>query len=190
MKYGHDRFDLERYQEIRDIATEMMVAKTGLPVKQVKALFSSEDGYQTPKLGTRAAIFNGSKILLVRETTDDHWSLPGGWCEPNTNVADNCIKEAKEESGRDIVLDRVIAIRNHQANVHNHKRVERAINVCNVFFLAHEAGGDFSPNTETDACQYFDYDHLPPLSVQRNSQAEIKMCFAALKDANWQVRFD
>ena len=54
LAYGHDRFDLERYTRIREIATEMMSAKTGLPIKQVKELFSSDDGYQTPKLAVRA----------------------------------------------------------------------------------------------------------------------------------------
>ena len=36
LEYGHDRFDLERYTRIREIATEMMSAKTGLPIKQVE----------------------------------------------------------------------------------------------------------------------------------------------------------
>lgn len=190
LEYGHDRFDLERYARIREIATEMMAAKTGLPLKQVKDLFSSDDGYQTPKLATRAAIFKNDKLLLVHETTDDHWSMPGGWCEPNLSVAQNCIKEAREESGRKIAIDQVIAIRNSKTNVHGHDRTERAINVCNVIFLCHELGGDFVKNTETTECDYFSLDNLPPLSLIRNTPEEIKICFEAHKAANWQVLFD
>lgn len=190
LEYGHDRFDLERYARIREIATEMMAAKTGLPLKQVKDLFSSEDGYQTPKLATRAAIFKNDQLLLVHETTDNQWSMPGGWCEPNLSVAQNCIKEAKEESGRDIAIEQVIALRNSQTNIHGQERAERAINVCNVVFLCRELSGNFVKNTETTECGYFSLTNLPPLSLKRNTPEEIKMCFAAHKAANWQVLFD
>lgn len=190
LEFGHDRFDLERYTRIREIATEMMAAKTGLPLKQVKALFSSEDGYQTPKLATRAAIFKNNQLLLVRETTDQKWSMPGGWCEPNMTVAQNCIKEAKEESGRIIAIEKIIAIRNSQTNIHGQNRVERAINVCNVVFLCHELGGDFVSNSETSECRYFNLNNLPPLSLHRNTEEEIKLCFEAHDNSNWQTRFD
>ncbi|WEV42810.1 NUDIX hydrolase N-terminal domain-containing protein [Lactobacillus sp. ESL0684] len=186
LEYGHDRFDLERYERIREIASEMMTAKSNLPLEQVKNLFSSEDGYQTPKLGTRAAIFKDKQILLVRETTDGKWSLPGGWCEPNVSVEANCLKEVEEEAGRKVVVKRVIALRNH-----THKtRQERIINVCNVFFLCQEVKGNFVKNTETDDCQYFAFNDLPELSEERNSKQELAMCFAANEDANWQTTFE
>lgn len=45
----------------------MMAEKSALPIEKVKELFCNEVGYQTPKLGTRAAIFKDEKILLVQE---------------------------------------------------------------------------------------------------------------------------
>lgn len=190
LEYGHDRFDLERYTRIREIATEMMSAKTGLPIKQVKELFSSDDGYQTPKLAVRAAIFNDEKILLVKETTDEHWSMPGGWCDPNLTTTENCIKEVKEEAGREVKIEKVIALIDKSVNVHNQKRVERAINCCSVFFLCKELGGKFVVNTETTEYDYFDVDHLPPLSVNRTTADEVKMCLKAALDPHWQVICD
>lgn len=56
LHYGRDRFDLERYQELRDIAAAMMAAQADLPLAKVKDLFCNETGYQTPKIDTRAAI--------------------------------------------------------------------------------------------------------------------------------------
>lgn len=61
LTYGKDNFDLERYQEIRDISAEMMAEKSGLPIEKVEELFCNEVGYQTPKPGTRAAIFKDDK---------------------------------------------------------------------------------------------------------------------------------
>lgn len=62
--YGKDRFDLERYERIREVAAEMISYKSEIPVDKVRDLFCNEVGYQTPKLDTRAAIFQGDRILL------------------------------------------------------------------------------------------------------------------------------
>lgn len=65
LTYGKDIFDRERYERIREISAEIMAYKTDIPVQKVKDLFCNETGYQTPKLDTRAAIFQNGKILLV-----------------------------------------------------------------------------------------------------------------------------
>ena len=57
LTYGKDIFDRERYERIREISAEIMAYKTDIPVQKVKDLFCNETGYQTPKLDTRAAIF-------------------------------------------------------------------------------------------------------------------------------------
>lgn len=67
LAYDPAVFDRERYEEIRDIASQMMSAASGIPKSVVTELFASEDGYQTPKIDTRAAIFQEDKILLVQE---------------------------------------------------------------------------------------------------------------------------
>ena len=75
-----DPVDRERFERIREISAEMLSDMSGLPMEQVRSLFCSESGYQTPKLDTRAAVFQEDAILLVRES-DGRWSLPGGWCD-------------------------------------------------------------------------------------------------------------
>ena len=74
LTYGKDIFDRERYERIREISAEIMAYKTDIPVQKVKDLFCNETGYQTPKLDTRAAIFQNGKILLVKENSGK-WSL-------------------------------------------------------------------------------------------------------------------
>ena len=51
--YGHDKYDFERYERIREIAAEMLACQTDLPMEKIKDLFCSETGYQTPKLDTQ-----------------------------------------------------------------------------------------------------------------------------------------
>ena len=116
MTYGHDVYDMERYERLREISAEMLSYKTDIPVEKVKDLFCNETGYQTPKIDTRAAIFEDGKILLVHEKNGT-WSLPGGWCDVNQSVAENTIKETLEEAGLHVKADRMIAVQDR--NKHN-----------------------------------------------------------------------
>ena len=109
LTYGKDVYDKERYERIRDISAEMMAELSGVPVEKVKDLFCNETGYQTPKIDTRAAIFEEGKILLVHENNGT-WSLPGGWCDVNVSVTENTIKAVKEEAALDVSVKSVIAM--------------------------------------------------------------------------------
>ena len=66
LTYTKDPFDRERFQRIRDIAAEMVAEGADLPTERVKDLFCNEVGFQTPKLDTRAALFDGDGIFLAR----------------------------------------------------------------------------------------------------------------------------
>ncbi len=174
LEYGHDKYDLERYVRIREISAEMMSRQTGLPVERVTELFCNETGYQTPKLDTRAAIFQEGKILLVQES-DGRWSLPGGWVDINVSVGENAVKEVKEEAGLDVVPRLVIALQDR--NRRNHSR--SAYGICKVFVLCDLLGGSFQPNLETLDSGYFALDSLPELSVEKTPADQFQMCFDA-----------
>ena len=98
LTYSRDPFDIERFERIREISAEIMSYQSDLPIEKVKELFCNETGFQTPKLDTRAAIFNDGKILLVKEKAGV-WSMPGGWVDVNQSIKTNTEKEVKEEAG-------------------------------------------------------------------------------------------
>ena len=182
LEYGRDKYDLERYERIREIAAEMMSEGSGLPLERVKDLFCCEIGYQTPKLETRAAVFQDGKILLVQEN-DGLWSLPGGWSDVNITVGENIVKEVKEEAGLDVTVDLVIALQDQ----HRHNRPKNAYSVCKVFALCSLLGGSFQPNLETVDSGYFPLDGLPRLSEGKNTAEQIKMCFDAYHADQWKT---
>jgi len=101
LTYSRDPFDIERFERIREISAEIMSHQSDLPIEKVKELFCNETGFQTPKLDTRAAIFNDGKILLVKEKAGV-WSMPGGWVDVNQSIKTNTEKEVKEEAGLDV----------------------------------------------------------------------------------------
>lgn len=183
--YGKDKFDRERYEQIRTIAAEMISYKTEIPVEKVKDLFCNEEGYQTPKLDTRAAIFEGEKILLVKENNGT-WSLPGGWVDVDISVKENVIKEVKEEAGLDVTADVVIAVQDRE----KHNLPVYAYKVCKVFVLCSVTGGAFEQNIETVESRYFRLDELPMLAEEKNNREQIEMCFDAYHSPNWKTLID
>ena len=46
LAYSKDEFDIERFQEIRQIAAEMLVTPSGMPLEKVKELFCEETVYK------------------------------------------------------------------------------------------------------------------------------------------------
>lgn len=100
LTYAAGNYDIERYQSVRAIAAEMLAAGSGLADwAPVLSLFEHDDGYATPKVDVRAAVFRENRILLVRERADNGWTLPGGWADVNDSPAEAAVREVKEESG-------------------------------------------------------------------------------------------
>jgi ADP-ribose pyrophosphatase YjhB (NUDIX family) len=186
LHYSKDIYDKQRFERIREITAEMMSKASGLPVETVKDLFCGETGYQTPKMDTRAAIFQDGKILLVKEKATNTWSLPGGWVDVNESVKSNTIKEVKEEAGFDVEALKLIAVQDR--NKHNKPRY--AYGICKVFVLCEIISGGFTPNAETSEIDFFHIDELPELADEKNTAAQIRMCFDACRDDNWIVQFD
>ncbi|MDA3977432.1 NUDIX hydrolase N-terminal domain-containing protein [Gallibacterium sp. AGMB14963] len=185
LAYGKDNYDLERYQRIREISAEIIAYQADIPFTKVMDLFCNEIGYQTPKLDTRAAIFQDDKILLVREN-DGNWSLPGGWVDVNMSIKENTIKEVKEEAGLDVTADKIIAVQDRA----KHNQPLYAYGVCKIFVLCTVLKGQFQQNIETTESAYFAEDNLPNLATEKNNQQQIQMCFAAYRDKHWVTQFD
>ena len=183
--YGKDVFDQERYQRIREISIEMMAERTGLSEDQIKDMFFVDHGYQTPKIDTRAVIIENDRILLVRER-EGRWSIPGGWCEYNMTPVENVKKEAKEEAGLDIIVDRLIAVLDRD----RYSKPPYPFKVMKMFFLCHSTGGTFIPNTETIDSDYFSLDELPVLATEKCSEEQVKMCFEAYHNPSWKVIYE
>lgn len=183
--YGKDKFDIERYQRIREISAEMLSYKTEIPYERVYDIFCTDTGYQTPKIDTRAAIFKDNKILLVHEVNGT-WSLPGGWVDVNLSVEENTVKEVKEEAGIDAVVKKIIAVQDRE----KHNLPIYAYKVCKIFSLCEATGGSFTENIETTGYDYFKLENLPKLAEEKNNEEQIKMCFECYKSKYWETLFD
>lgn len=184
--YTKDRFDKERFERIQEIAAEMSALTAEEPPETIKALFTKETIYQTPKIDSRAIIFNDKDEVLLIEELDHYWAPPGGWCEYDLSPAANTVKEAREEAGLDVEICRLVAV--HDQHAHNDPfqffAVERFL------FLCQEKGGSFQENIETLSSGWFPLDALPPLHPRKISEAQIKLCLQAKYADTWETQFD
>ncbi|MFI3243155.1 MAG: NUDIX hydrolase [Akkermansia sp.] len=185
LSYSKDVFDAERYERIREIAAEIIALQSDIPVEKVQHLFCNETGYQTPKLDTRAAIFQDGKILLVEEKCGK-WSLPGGWVDVHLSIKENTIKEVKEESGLDVCVERLIAVQDRA----KHNLPHYAYGICKIFVQCKPLSGAFQENNETNQRRYFALHELPPLAEEKNNADQIALCFKAYQSEHWAAPFD
>lgn len=186
LAYCKDVYDKERYERLRQISVEMLAEKTELAAEKIAGIFCNDSGYQTPKVDTRAAIFNGDKILMVHEKNDT-WSLPGGWCDVNQSVASNVVKEVEEETGLKAKAERIIAV--HDWRKHN--VCNYVYGVVKIFVLCKTEGGSFKENVETSEIKYFAKDELPEnLAVEKTTKEQILTCFKASENENFAPELD
>lgn len=73
LTYLTKKFDVERYERIRTIASKLISS-------------ISDADYQTPKISTRAAFFNEKEEILLVKDFDGKWFLPDEWCEYNQTI--------------------------------------------------------------------------------------------------------
>ena len=186
LEYSKDKYDIERFQEIREISIDILENHTDMERERIKDLFACETGYQTPKIDIRAAIFREDEILLVKEKLDGKWSLPGGWADIDLSIRENLVKEAMEEAGAKIIPLRILAIYDRNRNVN----IPFPHSVYKIFVQCEYIESHFVENTETEEMGFFKIDVLPELSKTRNTENQIKMCFKYRDNESHEADFD
>jgi len=187
LTYCQDKFDVQRYHEIRAIAAEIMASGAALPSDQpVVALFAAQAGYATPKLDVRAAVFRDGRILLVRELEDGGWTLPGGWADVGEPPSLAAMRETREESGYDVRITKLVALYDRDLQGHP----PHAFYAYKLFFLGELQGGSAQSSHETSGAQFFSEHELPPLSLSRVTPAQIAHMFEHFRNPALPTSFD
>jgi ADP-ribose pyrophosphatase YjhB (NUDIX family) len=183
--YCKNEFDLQRYQQIEDVAAEIGATYSDGELRTVQGMFRQEVGPATPKIDVRAAVFLKDKILLVKERGDG-WTLPGGWVDPGESPSEAAVRETREESGYDVNAVRLIAIYDRDRQGHP----PCPFHVYKVIFLCNLLGGEATASLETEAACFFSEEELPALSESRVLLSQIKRAFSFARDPNLPADFD
>ena len=188
LAYSQNAFDIERFEQVRRIATEILAQHSNIDSAQIETLFTAEEGYATPKVDVRAALFQGDKILLVREMLDNgRWTLPGGWADMTDSPREAVEREVIEESGYEARAVKLAAV--YDRNRRGHPFFY--FSIYKLFFICEITGGSpIGPNIETGGVEFFSEDNLPELSISRVTPEEIHMLFAHYRDPSLPTEFD
>lgn len=184
LAFCHDIYDKERYERLMQISSVILASHSNIEASNLCSHMLCEVGYQTPKIDTRAAVFNSKgQILMVQEKTG-FWTLPGGYCDSNESLVSNTLKELREEAGFSAHIKSLIAIL--VRNKHNIPSMP--FGMLKVFMLGVCPQGEFVANSETIACKFFAKDELPKdneLRLSTITKEQLDMCFNAYESKNF-----
>jgi ADP-ribose pyrophosphatase YjhB (NUDIX family) len=106
-------------------------------------------------LGANVAIFQSGRILLTKREDFEVWCLPGGVVEVGESVAQAAIREAREETGLEVELLRLVGVYSTVTGIF-------AADWHSAAFAARPIGGALEPQaSEVLGLRYFDPDELP-----------------------------
>jgi ADP-ribose pyrophosphatase YjhB (NUDIX family) len=187
LTYARDPFDLERFQQVRQIAAEMLASGPGsTPAEEFIELFKKNFGYATPKVDVRAAVFRENRILLVKERSDNSWTLPGGWADIGDPPSVAAVREVREESGYEVAVKKLAAV--YDRELHGHSAYP--FHSYKMFFLCEVTGGAPKTSIETTEVGFFPEDGIPPLSLVRVTPIEVQHMFEHYRHPELPTSFD
>ena len=185
LTYAKDKFDIERYRQLQEIASEIISNYTNHDFHEVQNYLTNETGYATPKIDVRGVVFKKEKILMVKDRADDLWTIPGGWADILQTPSENVEREVWEESGYKVKAKRLLAL--YDRNKHRHYPEDPKY-VYKMFFLCDIVGGSPQTSIETSAVDFFGLHEIPEISTARITKKQIKRMFE-LKETD-QTDFD
>lgn len=186
LTFTKDPYDIERYQAIRRLAAEILERHSDVTSEQLLTCWLADVGYMTPKVDVRGVVFRDEQILLVQESQDSCWSLPGGWADINQSPAESVVREIQEETGFHTKASKLLAVYDKQK--HDHPIAYP--HAFKLFFRCELLGGKATPSEETLAVRFFDENDLPQLSQDRVSLLQIKRMFEHHRDPSLETDFD
>jgi ADP-ribose pyrophosphatase YjhB (NUDIX family) len=179
-------FDRERYDEIGHIAAQLMSEHSDAPVEELLEAWRADDGYITPKIDVRGAMFRDDKVLLVRERSDGKWTFPGGWADVNETPTQAVEKEILQESGFIAKTVKLAAV--YDRNKRNPP--PSIFHGWKFFFICEIIGGSAQLSHETDGVEFFALNALPELSMGRTNYWQIERMYEHDRNRELPTEFD
>jgi ADP-ribose pyrophosphatase YjhB (NUDIX family) len=185
LTYSGNEYDIERYKRLQEITAEMIASQSDVSKTSVLESFSMQAGYITPKVDVRGAVVRDGKILLIQERADGNWAMPGGWADLGNSPASVAEREVWEESGFRVKAEKVVAVIDA-----NRLEPMEFYHAYKIIFLCTLLDGEARTSYETLAVDFFDPNHLPPLSIYRTNEAMLEEVFAHVADPDRPTAFD
>lgn len=186
LAFASNNYEVERNKKLLDLSTEIVAAYTNLQQEDINVVMMEQPGYATPKIDVRSAVFKNGEILLVQESTDECWAMPGGWADVGDYPSDVAVRETKEESGYDVVAKKVVGV----FDANRSGRPLEFFHAFKIIFLCELIGGRATSSSETLDVKFFPINSLPELSQNRTNLKHINEVLEHLKNPDRPAYFD
>ncbi|MEE1117175.1 NUDIX hydrolase [Methanosphaera sp.] len=117
--------------------------------------------YKNPALTVDTIIIEDNKVILIKRLNNpfkDHWAIPGGFVEYGEKVEDAAVREAKEETGLDIELTKLVGVYSDP------DRDPRGHTVT-VAFLSKIIGGTLKSDSDAKDAKFIDISELKNMKL-------------------------
>ncbi len=185
--YCNNEYDKERYLELQEITLEMLSKVSGNSKDALKETFPIAKDYPTAKVDIRGLILSGDKkILLIKESADGKWALPGGWADVGYSPSEVIIKECKEEAGLEVIPQKLLAVFDKRMHAHPSQSfyVYKMVFYCETVTLEIKKGFDVLD------VQYFSINELPEFSQDRILKSQVEMLYKKVLASDFETYFD
>jgi ADP-ribose pyrophosphatase YjhB (NUDIX family) len=185
--YCKDEYDKERYLELQQISWSLLSELSETSLEDVKHIFPPATDYPTAKVDIRGLMISADKkVLLVKESADGKWSLPGGWADIGYSPKETIVKEFKEETGLDIIPERLLAVFDKKMHAHP----PQPFYVFKMVFYCKPVTTEICKGFDVLDVQYFAIDDLPELSQDRILESQIGLLATKVFENDHEVYVD
>ena len=137
--------------------------------------YSNDDDAPTPNIplcpGVSAVIFDSqSRILIMKRTRSEYWSLPGGRIDLDESAQNCCIRESFEETGLKTRIIRLISLNTNPSNVIHYPdgNVHRSFVAC---FEAEVVSGELKISGESEDFRWMAKEEIESIKLIPDSVA-------------------
>ncbi|WP_328604044.1 NUDIX domain-containing protein [Amycolatopsis sp. NBC_00345] len=113
------------------------------------------------------------RILMIRRTDNDLYSIPGGQLELGETLAEAAVREVREETGIECEVTGVVGLYSDPKHViaYDDGEVRQEFSIC---FRAQATGGTLQTSDESHEVQWSTEKQIEQLNIHRSIRARIK----------------
>ncbi|WP_410567665.1 NUDIX hydrolase [Amycolatopsis sp. cmx-4-61] len=122
------------------------------------------------------------RILMIRRTDNDLYSIPGGQLELGETLAEAAVREVREETGIECEVTAVIGLYSDPKHViaYDDGEVRQEFSIC---FRAAATGGTLQTSNESKEVAWVALGDLPHLNIHKSIALRIKHALSSRNEA-------
>ena len=151
-------------------------------MNETERFFFEEDDAPTPNVplspGVSGVIFDDiRRILIMKRTRGDYWSLPGGRMEIGESAQSCCVREVFEETGLRTRIVRLVSVNTNPRSVASYPdgNVHQSFVLC---FELEVVGGALQSSIESEGFRWCDVEDMEEVNVIPDSRINAEDAWA------------